>query len=82
MKNITFKVSTYEWECDCCGSGEHYKIHVPELNKTFSRNDQFGGKLNKEHDDFPEFVKYESEWTYVLSAYVDNGYEVTVRKIV
>lgn len=81
MIKITFEVSTYPWECDCCGNGEHYKIYIPEMGKTYSRNDQFGGKLNKEHDDFPDFVNYESEWTYILDAFINNGYEVTCRKV-
>lgn len=76
---ITIEVTEYPWECECCGSGDHYKIHIPEWNETYSENDQFGGKLDPEHDDFPEFVKYTIDPGYVISAFIKEGYEVTVQ---
>lgn len=72
------KVWTSSWECDCCGSGDHYMIEIPELGKTFSRNDQFGDKLQEEHDDFPEFVRYETDVGEVIYAFEQEGYTVTV----
>lgn len=74
---ITMKVSLYDWSCDCCGSGEHYKIEIPELNLTYSENGQFGGKLNKDHNDIPG-GEYWYCWERCKRYYEKNGYEVKV----
>lgn len=78
MKKITCNVELYDWECECCGNGEHFEITIPELNLILSQNDQFGGKLNEEHDDFPEFVEYAMDPGYVINSFEKQGYEVTV----
>lgn len=76
-KEITLDVTTYYWECECCGSGEHYEITTSE-GKTYSHNDQFGGKLREQDDDLPDFVEYDMDPYYVAEDFIKAGYKVTL----
>lgn len=80
-KQITFDITCTPWSCECCGYGQHIEINIPELNKTFSMNDQFGDKLNKTHDDLPYNDNYGHPETYIdietLTEYYEKqGYKV------
>lgn len=77
-REITMEVETIYWSCSCCGDGYHYIIHIPELDVTYSKNDQFGDKLSEEHDDFPKFVDRHFEAGDVILAFEKEGYTVKV----
>lgn len=75
-KNISMLIDLVDWSCECCGAGEHFTVTIPELDLIYSRNDQFGGKLNKDHNDFPEGENWYS-WTCCLDYYLKQDYTVT-----
>jgi len=62
MSNYTISVATTNWYCECCGYGTHFAIHLYEEGKhvwSTSRDDQFGGVLDKEADEDLDLNRWE-----------------------
>lgn len=81
--HVDIDIEKYQWECDCCGNGDHVRISwaVDGKKTVYSRNDQFGGPLNKETDlefDFP--CDYATEFAEGIKAgLISAGYSAKVK---
>jgi hypothetical protein len=54
MTDYRIEVNTYNWSCECCGSGEHIAIDLFDGEFRIwgtSLNDQFGGVFRDGDDD-------------------------------
>ena len=54
MASYTISLKTFNWYCECCGSGAHFSITLYEEGQrvwSTSRDDQFGGVLDEGLDE-------------------------------
>jgi hypothetical protein len=67
---VDIQLKTIPWDCACCGNGYHVSVEITHKGKTttYSKDDQFGGVLNKGTD------LELSELTNGVS-YIENMYE-------
>lgn len=62
MAVYKIEVNTHFWECECCGSGEHFDITIYQEGDRiwgYSQNDQFGGSYRSGDDESIKVYDYE-----------------------
>ena len=81
MSKYTIRLNTTNWYCECCGSGNHFSIHLYEGEKhvwSTSRDDQFGGVLDEQVDEDMDISTWENFIKGMQKALELAGHEVTL----
>lgn len=87
MANFRIEVNTYGWSCDCCGSGNHWRITLVDcfcgtesVLWVASYNDQFGGVLS-DGDELLERRLYDEDQVKDFAQGMKKALEVLGHKV-
>ena len=85
MSHYKILCTTFPWECDCCGWGQHVAIGVYEniFDDNFiiwrgSKNDQFGGPLNVGDETIRIYSDVDDYLEGMKTAFELLGHKVTI----